>query len=133
MTYALDTNTVIHLIKGTASVFTRYDENLLHGISFVIPPYVDFEICRGLLYANAKAKERTYQSICKSCNIGEMSRDAWRCAANLYSDLRHKGFTVSDADILIAAFCLENGYALVTNNIKDFANIDGLMLIDWLA
>ena len=62
-----------------------------------------------------------------------MNRNIWRRAANLYSDLRHKGFTVGDADILIAAFCLENGYTLVTNNTKDFVHIDELMLVDWLT
>ena len=132
MTLALDANMVVHLIKRTESVKTRYKEMLLQGITMVIPPYVDYEICRGLYYANATAKLSSYQNICKICSIGEMNRNIWRCAANLYSDLRCRGFTVSDADILIAAFCLENGYTLITNNTKDFINIDGPMLVDWL-
>ena len=133
MTYALDTNTVIHLIVGTDSVYTRFDEGLSQSDVFVIPPYVDFEVRRGLLYSNATAKERTYHNICVSCDIGEMNRGIWLRAAGLYSDLRRKSFTVGDADILIAAFCLEHGYTLVTNNTKDFINIDGLVLVDWLA
>jgi tRNA(fMet)-specific endonuclease VapC len=133
MTYALDTNIVIHLLQDTAAVIAHYDENLAHGIPIVIPPYVDFEIRRGLRYANATAKERIYQRLCDSCEIGEMQRETWTRAANLYVDLRRSGFTVGDADILIAAFCLENDYILVTNNTKDFMNVDGLRLVDWLS
>ena len=69
MAYSLDTNTVIHLIIGTATVTEQYE----------------------------------------------------KCLYN----------KVGDADILIAAFCLENDYTLVTNNTKDFVNIKGLLINDW--
>jgi len=36
-----------------------------------------------------------------------------------------------DADLLIAASCLVHGYILVTNNKRDFENIEGLQLEDW--
>jgi len=39
--------------------------------------------------------------------------------------------TVGDADILIAAFCIVNGYTLVTDNVKHFENIAGLRLMNW--
>ena len=82
---------------------------------------------------NAAAKERIYQRLCDCCKIGEMRREIWVRAAGLYVDLRRSGFTVGDADILIAAFCLENGYVLVTSNTKDFINMSGLRLVDWVA
>ena len=132
MIYALDTNIIIHLLQNTPVAVTKYDENLSLGIQIVIPPYVDYEICRGLRYANATAKERMYKQLCESCEIGEMRRNTWVLAANLYSDLRRKGYTVSDADILIAAFCIENNCTLATNNTKDFENMEGLQIVDWL-
>jgi len=112
-TYALDTNTLINLIRGNTSVISRYGESLAKKIPIIIPPYVDFEILRGFKYANATGKEKIYQRLCNNCKIGEMRRDMWIKAADLYSDLRHKGFTVGDADILIAAFCIETGCTLV--------------------
>ena len=133
MIYALDTNTVIHLLRDTLAVVTQYDESLTQGMPIIIPPYVDFEIRRGLRYANATAKERIYQRLCVSCEIGEMRREIWVRAANLYVDLRRSGFTVGDADILIAAYCLENGCILVTSNTKDFINMNGLRLVDWVT
>ena len=52
-------------------------------------------------------------------------------AAAVYASLRLAGFTVGDADILIAAFCIVNGCTLVTNNTKDFINIPEVHLADW--
>jgi tRNA(fMet)-specific endonuclease VapC len=132
ITYALDTNTVIHLLRNTASVISHFNVNLEHGIPIVIPSYVDYEIRRGLRYSNAIAKERMYGILCKSCEFGEMSRGVWFNAVDIYVNLRQKGFTVGDADILIAAFCIENQYTLVTNNTKDFENIEDIELVDWV-
>jgi len=131
MTYALDTNTIIHLLRDTPNVVSEYDKKVTQGTPIIIPPYVDFEIRRGLRYANATAKERIYLKLCDSCEIGEMRREAWIYAANLYSDMRHRKFTVGDADLLIAAFCLFNEHILVTNNIRDFEKFTNLQLVDW--
>jgi predicted nucleic acid-binding protein len=132
MTYALDTNIIIHLLRNTPAVVSQYDEKLAQGIPIIIPPYVDFEIRRGLRYANATAKEQIYQRLCESCEAGEMRRETWVYAANLYSEMRHSKFTVGDADLLIAAFCLVDDYTLVTNNTKDFEKFQKLKLLDWM-
>ena len=132
MIYALDANIVIHLLLNTPPVVSQYDKMLAQGTPIIIPPYVDFEIRRGLRYANATAKERIYQKLCDSCEIGEMRRETWVYAASLYSDLRHRKFTVGDADLLIAAFCLVDEYILVTNNTRDFEKFASLQLVDWM-
>jgi len=131
MTYAVDANIVIHLLRGTPLVVSRYEKMLVRGTPIIIPPYVDFEIRRGLRYANATGKEKIYQKLCDSCEIGEMRRETWIYAANLYSSLRHGKFTVGDADLLIAAFCLVDEYILVTNNTRDFEKFASLHLSDW--
>ena len=41
------------------------------------------------------------------------------------------GHTVGDADVIIAAHCIEHGYTLVTHNTKHFKHIKGMLLIDW--
>jgi len=133
MTYVLDTNIIIHLISGTPTVISRYEECLLDSKNIALSPYVDFEVRRGLRYKNATAKEQVYEKLCQDWILGEMGRNVWLQSVNIYSELRHKGFSVCDADILIAAFCLENQYTLVTNNTKDFINITGLKLINWVT
>ena len=55
----------------------------------------------------------------------------WTVAVKIYAELYNKRLTVGENDIQIAAFCLYNGYTLVTNNTADFENITGLQLVDW--
>jgi len=61
-----------------------------------------------------------------------MTANAWEHAARIYADLYAKHFTVKDADILIAAFCMVNRYTLITANTKDFVNIDDLQCVNWV-
>jgi len=36
------------------------------------------------------------------------------------------------ADFLIVAFCMVDDYILITDNIKDFENIDELQFVNWV-
>lgn len=54
-------------------------------------------------------------------------------AATLYGQLRQTGKLIGDADILIAATCLEHDHDLVTNNNAHFSRIPGLTLQNWLG
>jgi len=132
MIYALDTNTIIHLLSHKSKVINQRNAALELGAQFIIPPYVNFELLRGFRYVQATAKERSYRNLCTWYPIGEMRLETWELAASIYTDLRKAHYTVGDADILIAAFCLIDGYTLVTNNTKDFKNIDGLRFVDWV-
>ena len=129
--YALDTNIVIKLIRGNEEVNKHREEAILQGISLVIPIVVDYEIMRGFHYKNAAEKERLYCALKARHGLGDITSTTWEIAAQIHSNLRKKGYTVGDNDILIAAFCIENDYTLVTKNIKDFENVPGLKLTDW--
>jgi tRNA(fMet)-specific endonuclease VapC len=131
MTYALDTNAIIHILRHSPTVLSHRDEAIQQGASLAIPPYVNYEVRRGFRYISAPAKEQTYERICACCPVGEMNAEIWIRAASIYANLRRSGYTVSDADILIAAFCAANGYTLVTANTKDFENIDDLQVVNW--
>jgi len=131
MTYALDANTIIHLMRLNPRATEQFNYALLARRLIYIPPYADYEVRRGLRYAKASAKEKTYDRLCGNCIMGEMRREIWILAAELYATTRQGHVTISDADLLIAAYCIVGGHTLVTNNTKDFINIQGLSLIDW--
>ena len=46
--------------------------------------------------------------------------------------LLQQGLSVSTADLFIASVALAHDLTLVTNNTKDFQNIPGLQMVDWL-
>ena len=53
-------------------------------------------------------------------------------ATDIYADLREKGITIGDADILIAAIVIKNNGKLISNNMKHYKDIKKLELINWL-
>jgi tRNA(fMet)-specific endonuclease VapC len=131
MTYALDTNIIIRLLRNDKTVNKRFDSAIKGNVKIVIPPYVNYEMLRGFRYKQAEAKERHYKDMCSQFRVGAMTSITWERAAGIYADVRRAGFTVGDADILIAAFCIEHGCILVTSNAKDFERVEGLRLEDW--
>ena len=133
MNYALDTNTIVHLLIGTESVRQNRDKVRNAGGVFIIPPFVHYEIKRGLLIKPRDKHKQAYLQLLNNCELSEMTTAAWEKAAEIYANLYDKRLTVKDSDIVIAAFCMTNDYTLVTNNTKDFVNMDDIKLVDWVA
>lgn len=131
MLYALDTNIIIHILHGTEAVRTARDNAIKQDARLIIPPFVNYEILRGFLYQSAPKREAVYNQMRDTYAIGEMTTATWEKAAAIYAATRHAGYTIGDADILIAAYCIVNGCILVTNNSKDFVNVGNLRLVDW--
>ena len=131
MTYALDTNTISYYLQSNSQIKAKLDEAATKGQDIVIPPVSYYEIRRGFKHMPAPGKERAFIGLCRIYPIGEINLAVWEMAADIYAKGRKKGKIMHDADILIAAFCTVNGHTLVTNNTKDFENIDGLALVDW--
>ena len=131
MKYALDTNIVIRYVRVDPVVGTRVENALAQGVC--IPQVVDYEIRRGLSVVKVPSikRERLYSYLRKQCPLVALKTSTWEIAIQVYKTLRQKGFTIGEMDILIAAICLENDLILVTNNTKDFSNIDGLRLENW--
>ena len=62
-----------------------------------------------------------------------LTRPIAKRAADLRSDLAAAGTPIGPYDLLIAATALEHGATLVTNNVREFVRVPGLLVEDWLA
>ena len=62
-----------------------------------------------------------------------LTRSIANRAAELRSDLAVAGTPIGPYDLLIAATALEHGATLVTNNVREFARVPGLVVEGWLA
>ena len=131
MIYALDTNIISFWIQKNLKVVERLSFAISQGSTIVIPPSTYYEIRRGFKHKAAPGKEFAFSLICQSYEVGEINLAAWETAADIYAHSRKIGKPIGDSDILIAAFCVVNGYTLVTNNTKHFENIEGLRFEDW--
>ena len=96
-----------------------------------MPLIVYYEARRGLLASNATNKMRVFNKLCARLNINSLTIADMNTAASIYAERKRRGAPINDADLLIAAQCVTNGYTLVTNNIKHFDGIQGLRLVNW--
>jgi len=130
-TFALDTNIISYLLRNDPAISARLQHENDNGNMTTVPPLVYYEVKRGLIVDDAKKRLRSFEYFCEDTSIGKMTIESYDEAARQYARLRSIGRPIGDADILIAAFCIVNGYVLVTNNTKHFEHIDGLVLVDW--
>ncbi|MCL2084119.1 MAG: PIN domain-containing protein [Oscillospiraceae bacterium] len=136
MTYALDSNTISYLLRDEGGVRKLFQQEIIEANnSYAIPSMSVFEVKRWLL-DNPTKITRAYIA---EFNVlfepvkdkAELSLAVWEKATEIYIALKQKGQLIGDIDILIAAYCLINGYTLVTRNKKDFERIDSLKFVTW--
>ncbi|MCL2011077.1 MAG: PIN domain-containing protein [Synergistaceae bacterium] len=132
ITFALDTNIISHILRKNPIVVSRVRQVLAKGDRLIIPPIAYYEVHRGLLSEDKPVQSVAFDNFCRKISVGRVEHEMLDKAAYVYSALKKLGFTVGDADILIAAFCMVNDCTLVTNNTKDFGNIEGLNIVDWV-
>jgi predicted nucleic acid-binding protein len=95
------------------------DQMLDHGeVRIVVPDLVLFEVLRGF---REEQNHRQAKRMLEGLHIEDTGGVALALvAAQHYRNLRASGFTVrSGIDVLIAAFCIENDYALLHRD-RDF-------------
>jgi len=136
MIYALDANTISFFLRGEGNVDSNFREKIVEAENpYVIPFIVAYEIRRWLLDRPTKllkAFTLQFDALFESVkDKAEIPGAVWDKAVDIYIMLKQRGQLIEDADILIAAYCIHNGYTLVTDNIDDFLRIDGLELTNW--
>lgn len=128
--YLLDTDTIIYILKGNASV----QKNLLFHINDPIKTSVItlMELYYGA-YKSQKvtgniAKIKTLEQSVEIITLGVASAEVF---GMLKSQLEKTGLRLDDFDLIIAACALAHNLTLVTNNEKHFQRIEGLKLANW--
>ena len=92
---------------------------------------VDYEIRRGFHIKPSPRKEISYKALIEDCPVIDIDTVTWDYSIPIYAGHYHRRHTVDEMDILIAALCLQHDFILVTNNTKDFQDVDGLKWVDW--
>jgi tRNA(fMet)-specific endonuclease VapC len=127
----LDTNVVVAHLNGDATVTARLTSQIEE---IAVPALVVAELDYG-----AKASARPAENLARlSTFLGCVEIVPFdEAAAHQYGTLRARlksiGKPTGEIDALIAAIALAHSSVLVTHNTRDFENIDGLALEDWLA
>jgi predicted nucleic acid-binding protein len=120
-----DTDVVIDFFSG-APPFAQALAGLLEEGRLAISAITVFELFAGVTSAK---RLKQIEIFCESVPVFELDLLAAAHAAQVYTDLRSKGKSVGNQDILIAGICLASGLPLLTRNAAHFASINGLELI----
>lgn len=131
MRYMLDTNICIYAIKhNPEKVYHKLLEHEPEEICISSVTYA--ELVHGVEKSAAVEKNRIALSLLLS-NIEILSFDV--NAADEYgrirADLEKKGTPIGPLDMMIAGHAKSVGCIIVTNNVKEFSRVDGLVIENW--
>lgn len=132
MTYMLDTNICIYIIKHKPqSVFEKFKSLVVGDICISAITYYELE--KGVRKsARFKANLNRLSLFVDDIEIKNFDRQASSSASVLAAKLEEKGQTIGPFDTLIAGHALSLNLTLVTNNEKEFSRVEGLAVENWV-
>jgi tRNA(fMet)-specific endonuclease VapC len=130
--YFLDTNTCIYFLKGTyVSILEEIKKHKPEMIK--IPSLVKAELLLGVEKSVQKEKNsEIYNKFLEPFEIVSFDDAACIQYAKIRADLEKKRILIGPNDLIIAATVLSKKGILISHNTKEFRQISGLLLEDWI-
>ncbi len=128
--YLLDTNICIAITNANQRVMKAFGQK---RDNCALPIVVVSELYKGA-YCSQKVERNlsVLNAFFQMLPIVELDLNAAQEFGQIQAELKMVGRPTGDMDALIAAITRSRSATLVTNNTKDFENIPGLKLEDWL-
>jgi tRNA(fMet)-specific endonuclease VapC len=125
----LDTNILIHYLKGHPSVVSRLQSTSPRQLA--IPSIVGYEIEYGTLKTGTSRRREIVSQLLAGIQQIPFDGEAALEAARIRVDLESRGLSIGPMDLLIAGTAASRGAILASNKTKEFSRIKGLRLADW--
>ena len=130
MRYMLDTNICIYAIKNRPqSVLAALRQNEAAGIG--ISSISVAELFFGAEKSGSAKNLHALQHFLSALEIADFDVDAARCYGRVWRQLEVAGTPIGPLDTQIAAHALSLGVTLVSNNLREFSRVKGLLLANW--
>jgi tRNA(fMet)-specific endonuclease VapC len=130
MRYMLDTNICIYAIKNRpVRVLEALRANELAGIG--ISSISVAELYFGVAKSGSARNRQALQHFLEPLEIADFDVGAARTYGELRRQLESSGTPIGPLDTQIAAHALALGVTLVTNNLREFTRVPGLLLANW--
>lgn len=131
MRYLFDTNAAIALIgRKSASLVNRVTTDVEGAIA--IPAIVAHELFFGAYRSVRVAFNlETLRIFFSDFSILAFDAQDARMVGEIRADLSARGTPIGPYDVLIAAQARAHDLTLITNNVREFARVDGLRVEDW--
>jgi len=130
MKYLLDTNICIALLRHdpAASAVFRYKRKEGVGISAIVLAELEYGVHKSRLAVTNRSALLHFLS---TLDVLPFDQDAACTYGEIVTGLYRHGQPIGPMDMLIAAHAKAEGAILVTNNTREFARVEGLVLEDW--
>jgi len=133
VTYFLDTNTVVFCLRGRSPLAMRRLQ-ATPAADVAVPLQVHAELLLG-----AAKSANPVQGKARVVAMLAPFRVAWPDAqvedhyVDIRAHLEAQGTSISEADLWIAATVRAAGGTVITNNVREFALVPNLLVVDWTA
>lgn len=132
MKYLLDTNIVIALSKGRPEARARLAQ--LPAQALLLSPVVLCELEFGIAKSQRPEANRAALALLVAhLPVPDFNAEAALHYGRIRAALEAAGLPIGPNDLLIAAHALALGAVLVTDNVREFARVPGLVVENWLA
>lgn len=133
--YMLDTNICSFIMRERpASVLERLQGAVDSQHQIVISVITYYEMLLGTVGRNASPRHARLVDafVSRLSTILAWDADAAERATRIKQELAAKGTPIGGNDIMIAGHALAAECVLVTNNVREFERVEGLMVEDWV-
>lgn len=128
----LDSNTISYYFRGDLNVVPRLQS--LRPVDLGVPAIVEYELRYGLLRMPQEAAAPRLAALAQLLRPMQLLPFDSECAAQaarLRVELETLGTPIGPHDTLIAATALRHQATLVTRNVREFARVPGLQVLNW--
>jgi tRNA(fMet)-specific endonuclease VapC len=136
VSYLLDTNAVIALLRDEPAIFRkRLRRAVSRGAAIAVSSIVLYELWYGVARSARRREnaERLRVFLSGGIEVSAFDEEDARTAGDLRATLEGAGTPIGPYDLLIAAQALRTGATLVTANVAEFTRVPGLQWQDWSA
>ncbi|AVR87310.1 PIN domain-containing protein [Thauera aromatica] len=132
MTHLLDTNIFIAALKAHPAVRARLES--LPASAVVLSPIVLGELQTGVEKSEQVERNRArLEQVVAGLAVPRVDAATSAHYARIRAALERQGTPIGGNDLWIAAQALALGAVLVTDNVKEFSRVPGLVVENWLA
>jgi tRNA(fMet)-specific endonuclease VapC len=136
VSYLLDTNAVIALLKDEPAIFRkRLRRAVSRGAAIAVSSIVLYELWYGVA-RGARRRENTERLrvfLSGGIEVSTFDEEDAKAAGELRATLEGAGTPIGPYELLIAAQALRTGATLVTANVAEFTRVPDLQWQDWTA
>ena len=130
MKYMLDTNICIYVQKQNPAVLARFQEHAGEGLAISVITLAELE--HGA--AKSTRPEKSRVALIKFLSLVTVlpfDRTAAYEYGQIRAELERKGKPIGPLDMQIAAHAKAENLIIVTNNVREFERVEGLMIENW--